>query len=92
MKCGSDPDELPSVCEGASNGRPNQAGTRENEDVTMSDVAERIKKIVVDHLGVDADNPTGALGLYERNGFVVAERSTAWRRPLDMPEPDGGHS
>ena len=35
-------------------------------------------------LGVDADNPTGALGLYERNGFVVAERSTAWRRPLDL--------
>ncbi|HUR17132.1 MAG TPA: GNAT family N-acetyltransferase [Candidatus Limnocylindrales bacterium] len=33
-------------------------------------------------LGVDASNPTGALGLYERNGFVVAERSTAWRRPL----------
>ncbi len=35
-------------------------------------------------LGVDADNPTGALGLYERNGFVVAERSTAWRKPLEM--------
>jgi mycothiol synthase len=33
-------------------------------------------------LGVDADNPTGALGLYERNGFVVTERSTAWRKPL----------
>jgi mycothiol synthase len=33
-------------------------------------------------LGVDADNPTGALGLYERNGFTVAERSTAWRKPL----------
>ena len=33
-------------------------------------------------LGVDADNPTGALGLYERNGFEVAERSTAWRKPL----------
>lgn len=33
-------------------------------------------------LGVDADNPTGALGLYERNGFVVEERSTAWRKPL----------
>jgi mycothiol synthase len=33
-------------------------------------------------LGVDADNPTGALGLYERNGFKVAERSTAWRKPL----------
>jgi mycothiol synthase len=35
-------------------------------------------------LGVDADNPTGALGLYERNGFVVVERSTAWRKPLDL--------
>jgi mycothiol synthase len=34
-------------------------------------------------LGVDADNPTGALGLYERNGFTVAERSTAWRKPLE---------
>jgi len=35
-------------------------------------------------LGVDADNPTGALGLYERNGFVVAERSTAWRKALEL--------
>jgi len=34
-------------------------------------------------LGVDADNPNGALGLYERNGFVVAERSTAWRKSLE---------
>ena len=33
-------------------------------------------------LGVDADNPTGALGLYERNGFTVLERSPAWRKPL----------
>jgi mycothiol synthase len=35
-------------------------------------------------LGVDADNPTGALGLYEGIGFVVAERSTAWRKPLEL--------
>ena len=35
-------------------------------------------------LGVDADNPSGALGLYERNGFKVAERSTAWRKPLEI--------
>jgi mycothiol synthase len=34
-------------------------------------------------LGVDADNPTGALGLYERAGFEVAHRSSAWRKPLD---------
>ncbi|HJW22284.1 MAG TPA: GNAT family N-acetyltransferase [Candidatus Limnocylindrales bacterium] len=33
-------------------------------------------------LGVDAENPSGALGLYERLGFVVSYRSTAWRRAL----------
>lgn len=33
-------------------------------------------------LGVDAENPSGALGLYERMGFQVSYRSTAWRRPL----------
>ncbi len=34
-------------------------------------------------LGVDADNPTGALGLYESVGFRTTARYTAWRRPLD---------
>jgi mycothiol synthase len=34
-------------------------------------------------LGVDADNPSGALGLYESVGFAVTERMTAWRRPLE---------
>lgn len=33
-------------------------------------------------LGVDADNPTGALGLYERTGFEVEMRSTAYRKPM----------
>lgn len=33
-------------------------------------------------LGVDADNPTGALGVYERAGFRVDMRSTAYRKPL----------
>jgi GNAT superfamily N-acetyltransferase len=33
-------------------------------------------------LGVDADNPSGALGLYEDAGFAVTYRSTAWRKPL----------
>lgn len=36
-------------------------------------------------LGVDADNPTGALGLYERLGFEVWQRSAAYRRPFDDP-------
>jgi ribosomal protein S18 acetylase RimI-like enzyme len=37
-------------------------------------------------LGVDADNPTGALGVYERAGFAVHLRSTAYRKPMDLEE------
>ncbi len=37
-------------------------------------------------LGVDADNPTGALGIYERAGFVVATRATAYRKPMTPAE------
>jgi GNAT superfamily N-acetyltransferase len=33
-------------------------------------------------LGVDADNPSGALGLYEAVGFQVDYRSAAWRKPF----------
>jgi len=33
-------------------------------------------------LGVDADNPSGALGLYERLGFAVDQRAIAWRKEL----------
>ena len=33
-------------------------------------------------LGVDADNPTGALRLYEDAGFEVEDRSTAFRKPM----------
>jgi ribosomal protein S18 acetylase RimI-like enzyme len=34
-------------------------------------------------LGVDAENPTGALGLYEGLGFVIDQRSQVYVRPLD---------
>jgi mycothiol synthase len=33
-------------------------------------------------LGVDADNPTGALGLYESLGFAVHSKWTSYRLPL----------
>jgi len=33
-------------------------------------------------LGVDADNPTGALRLYEEAGFEPEYRSTAYRKPM----------
>ena len=36
-------------------------------------------------LGVDADNPTGALGLYEAAGFRVHDRSCAMRKPMEPP-------
>jgi mycothiol synthase len=35
-------------------------------------------------LGVDADNPNGALRLYENAGFVVDVRSTAYRKPMEV--------
>ncbi len=38
--------------------------------------------IEVAALGVDADNPSGALRLYESLGFAVTERASAWRKPL----------
>jgi len=34
-------------------------------------------------LGVDADNPNGALGVYERAGFGVDVRWTAYRKPME---------
>lgn len=35
-------------------------------------------------LSVDADNPTGALGLYEAAGFTVHERFVAMRKPMEV--------
>jgi mycothiol synthase len=37
-------------------------------------------------LGVDAGNPTGALGLYESVGFRVRARYSAWRKPMEPAE------
>lgn len=34
-------------------------------------------------LGVDAESPTGAVGLYERVGMYVEHRLAAWDRPFD---------
>jgi mycothiol synthase len=34
-------------------------------------------------LGVDSENPNGALGLYEGLGFSVRSRAAAYRRPLE---------
>jgi mycothiol synthase len=34
-------------------------------------------------LGVDADNPSGAFGLYEAAGFAPTERFISWRKPME---------
>jgi hypothetical protein len=34
-------------------------------------------------LGVDAENPMGALGVYEANGFRVHRKGLNFRRPLE---------
>jgi mycothiol synthase len=39
-------------------------------------------------LGVDADNPLGALGLYRKAGFEVDMRSMAYRKPMELMEAD----
>jgi len=42
----------------------------------------RDRGMAIAALGVDAENPTGALGLYERNGFFVHQRYVKFRKPL----------
>ncbi len=50
--------------------------------VSQSLVAFRERGMRDAVLGVDADNPTGALGVYESNGFVVHQRERAYRKPF----------
>ena len=45
----------------------------------------RERGLEVAALGVDADNPSGAFGLYESAGFRITERFTSWRKPVDVP-------
>jgi mycothiol synthase len=51
--------------------------------VSQSLIAFRDRGMTDAILGVDADNPTGALGVYEANGFVVHQREYAYRKPFE---------
>ncbi len=44
--------------------------------------ALRERGMEVASLGVDAENPTGALGLYEGLGFRPVKRAMAYRKPM----------
>ena len=48
--------------------------------------AFRARGMATAGLGVDAENPSGALGLYERVGFRQKEHSVAYRKALSMAE------
>ena len=41
-------------------------------------------------LGVDAENPTGALRVYEAMGFARHKTGISYRKPLDAPTPNRG--
>lgn len=51
--------------------------------IARSLLALRERGMTSASLGVDADNANGALGIYERIGFQVEYRSTAWRKGFD---------
>jgi mycothiol synthase len=50
--------------------------------IARSLVALRERGMTTASLGVDAANPSGALGLYEDLGFAVDYRSIAWRKEV----------
>jgi ribosomal protein S18 acetylase RimI-like enzyme len=51
--------------------------------VAQSLVALRDEGMTDAVLGVDAENPTGALGVYTDNGFLVHQRERQYRKPFD---------
>lgn len=51
--------------------------------IARSLVLHRDRGMTSAALGVDAENPSGALGLYEGMGFDVNYRATAWRKAFE---------
>jgi GNAT superfamily N-acetyltransferase len=51
--------------------------------IARSLVLLRSRSMTSAALGVDGDNPQGALGLYEEAGFRTHDRFMAWRKPME---------
>jgi acyl carrier protein len=72
----------------------NQAGRKQNKDeekTTMSDVAERVKKIVIEHLGVDADKVVSNANFIEDLGadsLDTVELVMAFEEEFSVEIPD----
>lgn len=54
----------------------------------LAETMRRIKASGMENaaLGVDTENPSGALGLYERMGYTPTRRSMAFEKQLALPE------
>ncbi len=53
--------------------------------IAASIAALRVRGMTEGALGVDTENPSGALRLYESCGFAAVKREAAYRKPLDAP-------
>lgn len=51
--------------------------------IARSLVLLRSRGMTIAALGVDGDNPQGALRLYEEAGFRIHDRFMAWRKPME---------
>jgi acyl carrier protein len=76
----------------AANSEQSLSKLKEDEDqTTMSDVAERVKKIVVEHLGVDADKVVDGANFMEDLGadsLDTVELFMAFEEEFGVEIPD----
>jgi acyl carrier protein len=76
----------------AANSEQSLSKLKEDEDqTTMSDVAERVKKIVVEHLGVDADKVVDGANFMEDLGadsLDTVELVMAFEEEFGVEIPD----
>ncbi len=68
-----------------------QGRFRKQKDQTMSDIAERVKKIVIEHLGVDADKVVTAASFIDDLGadsLDTVELVMAFEEEFGVEIPD----
>jgi acyl carrier protein len=69
----------------------NHPTTKETEDRTMSDIAERVKKIVVEHLGVEPEKVTEGANFIDDLGadsLDTVELVMAFEEEFNVEIPD----
>jgi acyl carrier protein len=82
---------VPGVFERKLQSCASQRREQNEEDVSMSDVAERVKKIVVEHLGVDADKVVAGANFIDDLGadsLDTVELVMAFEEEFNVEIPD----